>query len=160
MPQRRLKRALLLLAATMSMESCRAYCVSRFALSQSIKTTSSLSRSLFQQRQLLSSLNLAAEEEAKPENGATNPESPSETSAVSSTTKKNSSAKEANDGSLTRTFLLAVPLFFKFVIVLIIKFLTDLVVFPLLFLYRFLRLAFQSITGTRKGKKNDAVNDA
>jgi hypothetical protein len=36
----------------------------------------------------------------------------------------------------TRTVLLTVPLFLKFVVVLIIKFLTDLIVFPALFLYR------------------------
>lgn len=38
--------------------------------------------------------------------------------------------------SLTKTILLTVPLFCKFVVVLLIKFVTDLVVFPLLFLYR------------------------
>ena len=36
----------------------------------------------------------------------------------------------------TRTVLLTVPLFCKFVIVLLIKVVTDLIVFPLLFLYR------------------------
>jgi hypothetical protein len=43
-------------------------------------------------------------------------------------------------GGLSRTLVLALPLMLKFVIVLIIKFMTDLVVFPLLLLYRFARL--------------------
>jgi hypothetical protein len=42
---------------------------------------------------------------------------------------------------LWRTVVLAVPLMLKFAIVLLIKFLTDLVVFPLLFTYRGARLA-------------------
>jgi len=46
-----------------------------------------------------------------------------------------------------RTMLLALPLFFKFAIVLLIKFLTDLVVFPLLFLYRIARLTKRKVTG-------------
>ena len=58
---------------------------------------------------------------------------------------KDDSSSDATDleekRGVTRTVLLAVPLFCKFVIVLLIKFVTDLVVFPLLFLYRALRLA-------------------
>ncbi len=109
----------------------------------------------------LFTLNLAGDE-AKPENGAAKSEPTNTSSSVSSSTSSGSSTgKKENDGSVTRTFLLAVPLFFKFVIVLLIKFLTDLVVFPLLFLYRLLRLAFQSITRTKSGKKkNNTLNDA
>lgn len=50
-----------------------------------------------------------------------------------------------NSGGITHTLLLAVPLFCKFAIVLAIKFLTDLVVFPLLFLYKGCRLAKRRI---------------
>ncbi len=51
------------------------------------------------------------------------------------------SSDDDDDGSdekrsITKTVLLTVPLFCKFVIVLLIKFVTDLIVFPLLFLYR------------------------
>lgn len=67
--------------------------------------------------------------------------------------RKNDSAKR-NDAEnykperskgLTRTLFLFVPLLPKFVIVLIIKFLTDLVVFPLLLAYRFARLSKRKI---------------
>lgn len=47
--------------------------------------------------------------------------------------------------SIATIILLAVPLFCKFVIVLLIKFLTDLVVFPLLWLYRLARLTKRRI---------------
>jgi len=50
--------------------------------------------------------------------------------------------KNGTDRVVTKKgILLAVPLFCKFVVVLAIKFATDLVVFPLLFLYRMARLA-------------------
>jgi len=52
---------------------------------------------------------------------------------------------DTTSGGLTRTILLAVPLFCKFVIVLCIKFLTDAVVFPLLFLYRLARITKRKI---------------
>lgn len=48
----------------------------------------------------------------------------------------NGSSRTINRSSLSRTLVLAVPLMLKFVLVLMIKFLTDLVVFPLLFTYR------------------------
>jgi hypothetical protein len=61
---------------------------------------------------------------------------------------------------ITRTVLLTVPLFCKFVIVLVIKFLTDLIVFPLLWLYRLVGLAKRRILRlVGKGpKKDDAPN--
>jgi len=43
---------------------------------------------------------------------------------------------DTNDGGALRMIFLAVPLFCKFVLVLLIKFMTDLVVIPMLFLYR------------------------
>ena len=51
-----------------------------------------------------------------------------------------SSKRIISRSSLSRTLVLAVPLLLKFVLVLMIKFLTDLVVFPLLFTYRGTRI--------------------
>ena len=54
-------------------------------------------------------------------------------------------AKSSNDvdekRGVMKTIILTVPLFCKFVIVLLIKFVTDLIVFPLLFLYRLAGIA-------------------
>ena len=52
---------------------------------------------------------------------------------------------DSTSGGLKRTLVVAVPLFCKFVIVLCIKFLTDAVVFPLLFLYRLARITKRKI---------------
>jgi hypothetical protein len=46
---------------------------------------------------------------------------------------------------VVKTVLLTVPLFCKFVVVLLIKFVTDLIVFPLLFLYRLAGVAKRKI---------------
>ena len=77
-------------------------------------------------------------------------------------TKEAEVVKEKNEESgeekrgITKTVLLTVPLFCKFVIVLVIKFLTDLVVFPLLFLYRLAGLAKRRILKlVGKGPKKD-----
>lgn len=61
--------------------------------------------------------------------------------------------------SLAKTILLTVPLFCKFVVVLLIKFVTDLVVFPLLFLYRLAGVAKRKVfklfgSGDKFGKVN------
>ena len=55
-------------------------------------------------------------------------------SSSSEDTTNDKSAEEETRG-VAKTILL-VPLFCKFVVVLVIKFITDLIVFPLLFLYR------------------------
>jgi hypothetical protein len=60
---------------------------------------------------------------------------------------------------LTRTILLAVPLFCKLIIVLMIKFLTDLVVFPLLYLYRFARLTKRKIKSLFTSNNNNNNNE-
>ena len=61
--------------------------------------------------------------------------------------------------TITRTVLLTVPLFCKFVIVLLIKFVTDLILFPLLFLYRLVRAARRSILEkVGSFKKTEKVN--
>jgi hypothetical protein len=91
-----------------------------------------------------------------------------ETSSVTSSTTITNIAKgdatptkdnAPTRGGLSRTLVLAVPLMLKFVIVLIIKFLTDLVVFPLLLLYRFARLTKRKVlrlfgVTTTKDNKN------
>jgi hypothetical protein len=59
---------------------------------------------------------------------------------------------------LWKTVVLAVPLFCKFVIVLVIKFLTDLVVFPLLLLYRLARLTKRRILNFFQSKGDGNVN--
>ncbi len=68
--------------------------------------------------------------------------------SVDATTSSSSdSAERANNrGSLSRTLFMAVPLMLKFALVLMIKFLTDLVVFPLLFTYRGARIMKRRIT--------------
>jgi hypothetical protein len=60
-----------------------------------------------------------------------------------------------------KTAALALPLFCKFLIVMVIKFLTDLVVFPLLMLYRFARLTKRKILGffrSKTGKDGGNIN--
>lgn len=74
-------------------------------------------------------------------------------------TSPDSDSKEENNEmeklGFTRAVLLAVPLFCKFIIVLLIKFLTDLVVFPLLILYRLARLTKRRVLAIfGKGDKN------
>jgi hypothetical protein len=56
---------------------------------------------------------------------------------------------------VTKTILLTVPLFFKFLVVLVIKFMTDLVVFPLLFSYRMCRRAKRKVLGVFSKSKKD-----
>jgi hypothetical protein len=67
--------------------------------------------------------------------------------------------KKAGSGVWWKTAALALPLFCKFVIVLVIKFLTDLVVYPLLMLYRLARLTKRRILGLFSSKgKDEKVN--
>jgi hypothetical protein len=51
-----------------------------------------------------------------------------------------------------KTAALALPLFCKFIIVMVIKFMTDLVVFPLLMLYRLTRLTKRRVLGFFRSK--------
>jgi len=70
-----------------------------------------------------------------------NEEAPPKSSAEALVVGDNNDEEEDDDTDgnrgITRTILLAVPLLIKFVVLLLIKFMTDLIVFPLLFLYRF-----------------------
>ena len=89
-------------------------------------------------------------------------------SLSSSSTKDGAAAKPTDDnddddnmsgGGLTRTLLLAIPLFCKFVLVLIVKFLTDVVVYPLLWLFRLARITKRKVLSlfvpTKNKKKDD-----
>jgi hypothetical protein len=59
---------------------------------------------------------------------------------ATTTTSIDSPTNINNRSSISRTLVLAIPLMLKFALVLMIKFLTDLVVFPLLFTYRAVRI--------------------
>jgi hypothetical protein len=65
-----------------------------------------------------------------------------QTNTMNATTTKpfDSPTNSNSRSSLSRTLVLAIPLMLKFALVLMIKFLTDLVVFPLLFTYRAVRI--------------------
>jgi hypothetical protein len=55
-----------------------------------------------------------------------------------------------------KSSLSLVPLFFKFCVVLAVKFITDVLVFPPLFLWRFIRLIYRNTTKlVRKGSKDE-----
>uniref|UniRef100_A0A7S1Z397 Uncharacterized protein n=1 Tax=Trieres chinensis TaxID=1514140 RepID=A0A7S1Z397_TRICV len=92
---------------------------------------------------------------AEPEAGAAEAEATekSESTAVAAaaaatvTTGKESKGTEGGRSGALAALLLGPPLFAKFVIVLVVKFLTDLVVFPLLFLYRLVRLGKNKVLG-------------
>jgi len=89
-----------------------------------------------------------------------NKQSSTPSSALSSSSNNNENEVDSK-GTVMKTILLAVPLFCKFVIVLVVKFLTDLVVFPLLFLYRLARLGKRRILrmfrgGGSNGKPNNS----
>lgn len=83
----------------------------------------------------------------------------SSSSSASSTNDKGSPSqsslpslrRDKDGGGVLRTILLAIPLFCKFVIVLMIKFLTDLVVFPLLWMYRLARLTKRKVLNMFRG---------
>ena len=76
-------------------------------------------------------LSMTTDDSSKEEETAKTEESVS--SEVKSSTTDDTSEEETRGVAKT---ILMVPLFCKFVIVLLIKFITDLIVFPLLFLYR------------------------
>lgn len=67
--------------------------------------------------------------------------------------------KNKRPGVWWKTAALALPLFAKFIIVMVIKFLTDLVVFPLLMLYRFARLTKRRILGFFRSSQNKHGKD-
>jgi hypothetical protein len=64
---------------------------------------------------------------------------------------------EVSSSSVTRTLLLAVPLFCKFVLVLMIKFVTDLIVYPLLLLYRSARIAKRKVLRIFQGSSSSST---
>ena len=68
--------------------------------------------------------------------------------------KKSPVENPGADGSLLKNAFLMVPLIFKFIIVLVVKILTDVVVFPLLFLIRALRLLKNKFVSMLSSPKN------
>lgn len=102
------------------------------------------------------------DDEGKNERAASTTLSDGEPTQVTSPKSKD----EPMRGGISRTIVLAVPLMLKFVVVLLIKFLTDLVVFPLLLLYRFarrtkrrvLRLFGATANDDKKAKSLEGIN--
>jgi hypothetical protein len=85
------------------------------------------------------------------------PEEQTEPKALETKTPVKDDVKK---GGVTRTVLLAVPLFCKFAIVLFIKFLTDVIVFPLLFLYRMARLSKRKLLRLFSNENNHLNGDS
>jgi hypothetical protein len=67
---------------------------------------------------------------------------------------------EVSSSGVTRTLLLAVPLFCKFVLVLMIKFVTDLIVYPLLLLYRGARITKRRVLRMFNGGSSDSSSSS
>ena len=79
-----------------------------------------------------------------------------DTKSVDSVSEDDDDDAAEDKPSITKTVLLTVPLFCKFVVVLLIKLLTDVVVFPLLFLYRLVgQMKRKFLKMFSKGKLND-----
>ncbi len=84
-------------------------------------------------------------------------------SEVAETTDAKTKNTEKERNGFITALVLGPPLIFKFGIVLVVKFLTDLVVFPLLFLYRMCRLAKNKVVGLfvkSDDMKGDKINGA
>jgi len=79
-----------------------------------------------------------------------------EASTVAKVTKEEPVEPKKQRSGFITALILGPPLIAKFGIVLVVKLLTDLVVFPLLFLYRICRLAKNKVIGLFK--KDDAMN--
>ena len=74
--------------------------------------------------------------------------------------KNRESETRAADGNLLKNVFLMVPLLAKFVVVLVVKFITDIIVFPLLILYRLVQKMKNSIWSILTNKKDeDSVID-
>jgi len=107
----------------------------------------------------------AGEEGSAPDNEAST-EVPSTEITTSSNDDKETPEninKKERSGFLT-ALIVGPPLIIKFAIVLLVKFLTDVVVFPILILYRFVKLckikvaAFFASSGNKDPLKSDEVN--
>mmetsp|Transcript_41244 Transcript_41244/g.50178 ORF Transcript_41244/g.50178 Transcript_41244/m.50178 type:complete len:175 (-) Transcript_41244:77-601(-) len=75
----------------------------------------------------------------------------SQKTTESTTPLKNKKEQVVKKNEGRKNALLILPLFFKFMIVLMVKFLTDVVVYPFLFLYRFLRVLKNKMLSFFKG---------
>eukprot|EP00555_Chaetoceros_dichaeta_P012923 CAMPEP_0198263108 /NCGR_PEP_ID=MMETSP1447-20131203/11514_1 /TAXON_ID=420782 /ORGANISM="Chaetoceros dichaeta, Strain CCMP1751" /LENGTH=127 /DNA_ID=CAMNT_0043951587 /DNA_START=303 /DNA_END=686 /DNA_ORIENTATION=- len=105
----------------------------------------------------------ASEEGAAPENEASTEEPSTDITESSAAGEDAPEAKKVRSGFVT-ALILGPPLITKFAIVLLVKFLTDVVVFPFLVFYRFVKLsknkvvAMFSSSSNKDGIKGDDVN--
>lgn len=77
---------------------------------------------------------------------------PTEEPTTASAEESSESVVTQDDGDKKKNTLSLVPLFFKFCVVLAVKFITDVLVFPPLFLWRFVRLLFRKCRNVLLGK--------
>jgi len=80
--------------------------------------------------------------------------------SAKSESKQVSKKEEKERSGFWTALILGPPLLAKFGIVLLVKFLTDLVVFPLLFLYRMCRLVKIKLMGVFRKDEEGKVNGA
>lgn len=90
------------------------------------------------------------------------PKEPDETETEKAGETKHDNKDKAEEKQ-TRTVLLTIPLFCKFVVVLLIKLVTDVIVFPFLFLYRLVGIGkrkFLKAIGKGDGKREKTNGEA
>ena len=121
--------------------------------SPSLSLVRSETNRIRQQSLVLSTPSDDADDLAKPTDESVPAVEPSQLSTNDSSTTA-SSAPPKKSWGVTKTILLTVPLFFKFLVVLVIKFMTDLIVFPLLVSYRMCRRAKRKVLGMFETKPN------
>ena len=137
-------KLLLLLCATAILNCSQAFNVAGRAPTVSSRTCITISRSpLYQRpkRTLQSSLLHSAPDDT--------------TATTNGAPDEDNEDDEEESRGLLKILFISVPLFCKFCIVLMVKFLTDLVVYPLLILYRLARLTkqrFFKLLGINKDK--------
>jgi len=79
------------------------------------------------------------------------------TSTSTSTTSNSTTPNKKQRSGLITALIMGPPLLAKFGIVLLVKFLTDLVVFPLLFIFRFCKVAKNKVLSIFSFKSNNTT---
>jgi ubiquitin len=77
---------------------------------------------------------------------------PTEQPTTTPATESNESVVTQDKGGKKKNSLSLIPLFFKFCVVLAVKFITDVLVFPPLFFWRFVRLVYRKCRNVLLGK--------
>jgi len=90
---------------------------------------------------------------------ASNEKSSSPVNALSSTSDKELRNEKSRQNGLWTALRLGPPLLFKFAIVLVIKFVTDLIIFPSLFVYGIFRGALKKVAQLFKFNQGDSNQD-